>query len=66
MAAKTQQKLVWWTLWHHGDGLDIDADNLLHLYATKKEAMRAASDFSPDSEGRLPVPMKIRIELNVE
>jgi len=48
----------WWTLkWNNGE-IDIDADNQLHLYKTKKDAEVAAQFF----DGQIPEPIKIKIE----
>lgn len=58
-----RQKLVWWTLWHSSRQLDIDADQMLHLYRTKDEAERAALGFGPNAKGGYPKAIKIRIHL---
>jgi len=55
---KVRRKFLWWTLqWPNGE-IDIDADDCLHLYRTKKRASQEVYDFDENSP---PRPVKIRL-----
>ncbi len=57
MKAKTQ--LNKWTLLHPNGQLDIDGDNCLHLYDTKKRAQKEATCF--DKLEGIPKPIRITL-----
>jgi hypothetical protein len=52
------KKRKWWTLLHPGNKLDIDGDNILHLYKTQAQAEQEARHFRK-------IPMPVQVEINI-